>query len=782
MSVIERQLYEVNPLDHEWRKHFFAELPDYLGKYFAKRYISIYRESDGRKKANTYLREKMGGELQRRISLVLHRYRNLPTTHKITLMSEDTDQCDFDSARKNEQIRFDLESIKPAKAKSRLLAELEQDELKEMAFKISQIINARFELLSDQLKVESDSELDKSLVTAYKRLSELTASFGIAPPRKKKKPTAEVVYGDIFRMRDDEWWLKRLKKARKIMREHLAIAMGQVSKRASAYSSYDCVREHQEQQKKNWDAIQNMILFDEETKEEFELKDMVLKSISNPAIRRHELMTRTRGCENIAEMLGLSGLFLTLTTPGKYHNSYQRGGFIEHWNGASPRDAQTYLNGVWSRIRAKLGREEIRWFGVRVAEPHHDGTPHWHLLLWCKPEDKAKVTEIFIDYATKEDKSELMKKGVFDHSARCDVKDIDSEEGSATGYIAKYISKNIDGYAMDDDVSDEVDKPVKEVAKNVGAWKSRWNIRQFQFFGGAPVTTYRELRRLANLDKASYMDYLHMQQFKQLLEIYRSMTFNTVGPQIPNHKLNKKELMARLGDFYVPTMTSDDGDVISTMQAADTGDWQGYIMGQGGPFVKRDDLKIRNSYEELPFSSRYSETVRKLEGISAAGEFVKTRVRTWTIQTKSNKHTDVEAEALALDSSAAAPWSSVNNCTEPKRVQVSNQLKNIFAPNQKNKKVDTFVDENALNALLNGSSLNLHDGRSLKIRPGELDSEGNIRPAQLIEVEKEPEDMRWLEFDGWPDEPKPTNSDEYEQPNLSIFTKHDFGNDDWPLI
>ncbi len=785
MTIVERKLYLVDRVNHEWRKQFFSGLPNYLARYFADRYISIFKK-DGRAKAAKFLTEKMGGELQRRVSVVLYRYRHLPTYNKIQLMNEDIDQFDFDEdeAPSIGQLQFNLEVVKPKKPKSRLLAELELDELKDMAFKISKIIQDRFTQLSIEHNGETDKEIDAGIIKVFEGLVALTYSFGIAAPHKKKKElTAEDVYSDIFRMQDEKWWRGRLVKARKIMREHLAIAMGQVSKRASAYCSYDCVREHQEQQKRNWDAIQNKILIDEETQEECELKDMVLKSVSNPAIRRHELMTRTRGCENIADEMGLCGLFLTLTTPGKYHNSYQRGGFIPHWSGASPRDAQIYLNGVWSRIRAKLGRDEFRWFGIRVAEPHHDGTPHWHLLLWCKPEDKAEIIRIFIDYATKEDKQELMKSGEFDHSARCDVKDIDPEQGSATGYIAKYISKNIDGYAMDDAVSDETDKPIKDMAKNVSAWKSRWNIRQFQFIGGAPVTTYRELRRLANLDKASYMDFLHSQERSQLLTVYRSMVFTHVGPQQPDAAFTKPDLMKRLGDAYQPTVTHPNGSVIKTMRSADEGNWQGYIMGQGGPFVKRAALIVRNAYEELPFSSRYSETIRKVEGILAAGEFIKTRVRTWTIQNKVKKFDELEAEALALDSSAAAPWSSVNNCTDDpekdQKGQVSDKLSKILTP--LGKKPES-LDEHALNAFMKGSSLNLDDGRKVKIRSGYVDEEGNIRPPELMEIEKEPEDLRWLDFKGWPEPPNESKTDEYQQPNLSIFPEYEFGDDEWPLV
>ncbi|MCX8822505.1 replication endonuclease [Vibrio parahaemolyticus] len=787
MSVTERKLFEANPEDFEWARERIKDLPDYLTKYFVTRYISVF-EKKSRREANIFLRERMGPAAERAL-MVLRKYKKLPTTQKVSLLSEefsDTEQSDFAN---NKQAYFDFDKVERNRkpVKSRLLAELEPSELKEMAFKISVIVDRFIRLESDKYHAKTELGTTMAVVFTYEQVAKfVTNTFGVKPPRKYKEQSELSALQDISKLISEKWWCGRLNKIRKIMREHLAIAMGQVSSKASPYASWDCVREHQEQQTANYEYIKQCQLLDEETGEEADLWDMVKKSVANPAIRRHELMVRCRGCEEIGNELGLQGLFLTLTTPAKYHNSYKKGGFIGHWNGASPRDAQTYLNNVWQRIRAKLGRKEIRWFGVRVAEPHHDGTPHWHLLIWVKPEDKEAVTEIFVDYATKEDKHELFdKQGEFDHSARCDVGEIDPEKGTATGYIAKYISKNIDGFAMDDEVSDETGKSVKDMAKNVSAWKSRWNIRQFQFFGGAPVTTYRELRRFANQNKKAFMEYLFMQERVDLLTIYSMLQRDLVGPIKPSKLITNEELMKVIGDSYQARTKSEDASITDTLKAADHGNWQGYIMGQGGPFVKREDLLIVNSYEVLPFASPHGEDVRKIEGFATPEETIKTRTKVWTIQKKSKVNDEAKACALGSEATAfgasGSSRSSVNNCTEPEKVQVCDQLTRLLNPKQIKAKDSPTMDDAALAALLRGSSVRVDEATSIQIRPAEVDEHGNKRPAQLVEVSRAPaEDRNWMEFEGWdqlftqPEQVK----DEYQQPGLSFFPELE---GDWPL-
>jgi hypothetical protein len=810
MSVLERKLFEANPDDFEWAYSKVEKLPTYLTKYFVNRYISVFKKK-GRKDSNTFLRERLGPAADRAI-MVLRKYKKLPTTQKVALLSEEldnTDQSDFASAHPEiakPQLRFDFDKAEKNRkpVKSRILAELELDELKEMAFKIGKIMNARFHITSSKLESITEAELEKDdtfcpVVEGYHQLAAFTSQFGIKPPCKYKKQNELSALQDISRMISEKWWLGRLVKARKIMREHLAIAMGQVSSKASAYASWDCIREHQEQQKRNWEYIKQCELFDEETEEKADLAEMVLKSVSNPAIRRHELMVRCRGCEDIGNELGLQGLFLTLTTPSKYHNSYKKGGFIEHWNGASPREAQAYLNNAWQRIRAKLGREEIRWFGVRVAEPHHDGTPHWHLLIWVKLEEVAQVRDIFISYATQEDRAELHPQyekekqkpfrkcayvGPMDYRPRCDFGYIDPEKGTATGYIAKYISKNIDGFAMDDEVSDETGKSVKDMAKNVSAWKSRWAIRQFQFFGGAPVTTYRELRRFANQNKKAFMEYLFMQVREDLLAMYIKIQRDLVGPIKPSKLISNKELIKVIGDSFQASLNTDDSSITETLKAADHGNWQGYIMGQGGPFVKREDLLITNSYQVLPFASPHGEDVRKVEGFQTPEAVVKTRTKVWTIQKKSKVIEDAEAitqgsAATAIGASGSSR-SSVNNCTEHREVQVSDQLTRILDPMNSRANNPPNIDETALAALLKGSSIRIDDATSIQIRPAEVDEHGNKRPAQLVEVSRAPtDDLKWMDFEGWDKVFAQPEQQEYQQPDLSFFPELE---DDWPLF
>ncbi|MDN4629128.1 replication endonuclease [Erwinia sp. PsM31] len=473
---------------------------------------------------------------------------------------------------------------------------------------------------------QSENESDyKYTHRVYMTAAAITRELKQIPPLWEKVTSRifcpEDVTPAIMRMQTEKWWKGRLRRVAASWREHLQIALANVSKKHTPYASTMTVNEWREQKRRTREFLKGMELEDEEGNR-ISLIEKYDGSVANPAIRRCELMTRIRGFENICNNMGFVGDFYTLTAPARYHATIKTGYRNRKWSGASPVETQRYLCNVWQKVRAKLHREEIRIFGIRVAEPHHDGTPHWHMLMFMRPEDVQRVRQVIRDYAYQQDSYELTTDKA--RKARFHAEAIDPEKGSATGYVAKYISKNIDGYALDGELDDESGKELKETAPAVSAWAARWHIRQFQFVGGAPVTVYRELRRMADSETA------------QGLSI----------------------------------------EFAAAHDAADAGDWAEYVNAQGGPFVKRDELAVRTWYQASEDCNEYGEETVRIKGVYATsvGEDtpILTRLAQWKIVPK-------RAVDLAVDfkDASASSRSSVNNCTGGLRSQDSKQPESV---------------------------------------------------------------------------------------------------------
>ena len=408
------------------------------------------------------------------------------------------------------------------------------------------------------------------------------------------------------------WWARKIRRLQAKKLEQVARDLSIVHRHNQVYCSNISVSNRQEQKQRNARMIEGLEVVSDEG-DVLNLAECVEASVSNPENRRAELMVRMRGFEDVANLAGHQGVFITLTAPSKFHAVHASGRSNNKYQGANPRQTQDYLCGVWAKVRAAWKRQGIEPYGFRVAEPHHDGTPHWHLILFIEPSQLDAAIGTFREYAIAEERSEL-RNGI---QARFDTKLIDPAKGSATGYIAKYISKNIDGHGIDDD--HESGRNAQDSAVRVEAWASVWGIRQFQQIGGPQVSIWRELRRVSA---------------EEARELFRQS-----GNEIPE-------------------------SIEQARAAADASNWAAFVMLMGGPTCKRVDQPLKLHQEIRRTESgeweenEYGEIISRVRGVidrvKGTVAMLLTRRKQWSIRRIEH---DSEPEA--------APWSSVNNCTQP---------------------------------------------------------------------------------------------------------------------
>lgn len=489
------------------------------------------------------------------------------------------------------------------------------------------------------------------------------------------------VIGLIKRVQDEDWWRRKMRRKQAQRIEQISRELHQIVVTRSAYCSPIGKREWKRRQQLNLDMLEHTLMENEDG-EQFTLADLSETSVANPMVRRTELMVRIAGFEEHSKEMGYEGWFYTITTPSKFHAAHKSGNRNDKFNGSSPRDAQSYLCKLWARFRSTASRitnaKPYKWdfFGFRVSEPHHDGTPHWHLLLFIDPEHVKEVTEELKAVSEEEDYQELIG---LENDVRFKAEKIKTginpntgKEYSAAGYIAKYIAKNIDGEHVDVDL---YGNDAKASARDIVAWASRNGIRQFQQVGGPSVTAWRELRRLARLPADTWeFEELPLFTFAQKLDaIAQEDAPKAWKTYCEYYSENGIDLMKVL------RTVTETIDVLTDEIDKENAKW----LGEDTP--EKHTLKIAR-----PLVNPYGETGTKIAGIhlhTDNGTISKvSRTRTWqrvaasrekaaevrqirtaerTTRIEARRAEREAAKQAEQNGAKAPPWTGVNNCTEP---------------------------------------------------------------------------------------------------------------------
>ena len=447
--------------------------------------------------------------------------------------------------------------------------------------------------------IGTQTQSDKNRICEFIRT--IVNKAGITFPLTEGDYSNDELKSAIGRACDHRWWRSQLRSTAARQYENYVRSCGLIGLDKQIYCSDFTLYRRTEQKRRNRRLLEQLEAVNSKG-ETFTLAELSDLSVSNPIIRRTELMTRIGGDERYAKnnlcpdsnnklTIKYVSVFNTITAPSKYHpriTRERRDGTKytipnPKYNGSTVKQANDYICTVWSKIRAEWKRRGIKPFGFRMVEPHHDGTPHWHMVLFLPENRLIEASYIFHSYALEEDADEY---GAEEY--RSQVKYIDPSQGSAAGYCAKYISKSIDGFGIDADL---YGKDAVTSALKIEAWATTHGIRQFQQIGGPSVTVYREARRI---------------------------------------KSNELEVTI-------------DSTAMPIIEAADAGDWEKYTELMGGPECALKDRPIRPCMIPREEANRYNEFTSILIGLLIANKPLKTRIESWAIRPIKHAHSETKA-------------------------------------------------------------------------------------------------------------------------------------------
>ncbi|WP_171014170.1 replication endonuclease [Chitinivorax sp. B] len=453
----------------------------------------------------------------------------------------------------------------------------------------------------------------------------------------------------LKRLQDAKWWRRQLRVIHSRTQEAAAIRNGQVWRGAGLYVSDDAMQRVRQQKRRNRAMLEQTEAVNE-AGDCYTLAELADVGVSNPQVRFAELMVRIRGFETIAKDVGHVGLFITISCPSRFHAVYRDSGKPnEKYDGSTPRDAQAYLTHLWGDIRAVLHQDGIKLYGLRVVEPHHDGCPHWHLLVFTPRAQQARTIDVFRHYALRDAPEEVAGR----EEIRCQAVEIDWQRGTAAGYVVKYLCKTLTGRKINGesigDNFDGLDAP--EAAERVQAWASVWGIRQFQQLGTAPVTVWRELRRL------------HARQLQQ----DEGSLQDALGQQAPRERLHQT-----FGDLRHA------GTLMEAALAADASQWAAFVTILGGVDCPRQALAVQ-PLKDRDIINQYGEaTGCRVIGVADAqtGQCITTRVHHWEIRR-------ALPQASPTRAARCAAWTRVNNCNNHAERKTLQGLQRLYERRQR---------------------------------------------------------------------------------------------------
>ncbi|MCR9072667.1 MAG: replication endonuclease [Alphaproteobacteria bacterium] len=286
------------------------------------------------------------------------------------------------------------------------------------------------------------------------------------------------------------WQLRRLRREVKAAQSYYDIAFRLANPTCKYVSEYTLTAWRLRQARQSAWLNDQVIDFDGTTVSLLDIRNNALNA------RQARLYAQVKGMESVAERLGYTAFFGTITLPGEYHPfSSHHGRANQRWRREfGPAAQHLAIQGLWKNARARIWKHDqlTNAFGIRVVEPHQDGTPHLHFILWLPSETGGRSTkevlaEILEDLApAPQSELAIIEKNTHEITMRDGRR---MKASSPASYVMKYLLKSVGTSYEAPDVETDEDHLIGENNERFRAWANARQVRSFSFIGVHGVQT-----------------------------------------------------------------------------------------------------------------------------------------------------------------------------------------------------------------------------------------------------------------------------------------------------